>query len=200
MSQLAKVYGSDVKTSGYGETVDFEAWTDRKEKRQVLRDQTEALAAKLEQGGVMPYQAEGAMTTRVGLISGVKESRPTYRKINFLPDVARRSRNEQVASFECFMAENPNAAKYCRYWMLTSGQRVDVNSPSEVHNRLKWFHRRISKMASELRNHPVYPYDVILRTTEVELTRDRVPRIRCIFTRILRWCRLNSCRLSILSR
>lgn len=127
---------------------DLEGWVEKRADRERLRADTERLADILEAHGVEARQESTVYA--VGLVTGLSDELEAYRNVNFLPLVAARNRAAPIREIKKWLKDNPHIARFARYAVITSGDRVPLFGPAR--KRVVGFHRAHSKWANECRH------------------------------------------------
>ena len=119
------------------------------EQRHTLAKQTHAMALRLEAAGVQAFAAEADTIWSVDDLTGEAEQigGQRYRHIQLLPSVAKRDRNQMVRAMTYWMENHP-AARFFRYAVITSGQRVPYFD--DLKARRRELHANIRRWASEI--------------------------------------------------
>lgn len=81
-----------------------------------------------------------------------------FRRVMFLPAVAQKVRAPKLLAVESFIERHP----FCRMWTFTSGPRCGLD---ELGDRVRAFHRRLSRFASWLRK--TWSMEMVFRSTEL---------------------------------
>jgi hypothetical protein len=123
-----------------GRKIPQEAFERKKSERDLLRAQSLHIADMLESVGIRAYG--DSKLTMVGLLSGIEEPLVDFRNIVFIPEVAKRKRNQVLGDLEYFLQNHP----FARMWVFTSGSRCPIDA---VADRIKEVHRKISKLNSK---------------------------------------------------
>lgn len=127
----------------------------------LLRFQDLALASFLERARIPTRRDRHHDQVVVGLVSGAARAEPAWRKINFLPSVARSNRRSLLLSMEYFRRHHGGPLGL-RYGVITSGVRVPVGC--DLRGRLGELHRTVSDWAHDARR--LFGIEVLLRVTE----------------------------------
>jgi hypothetical protein len=117
------------------------SWTAAGKRHAELVRQSEALAAKLKEGGIDPYRKDTLPLSVVGLLSGeVKEVTP-YRNSNLIPVVQSANQKYALKTLRHYCEDRT----YIRMMVITTGEKCTVSEVRERHTKLA---RKISKWAA----------------------------------------------------
>lgn len=118
-------------------------WNERQARNRRQDADTVLVADLLIEAGIPVYR-EGVGFSLVGLVTGaVKPAEDQYRRIHFLPAVARTLRGEIANGLELHLA---GAGKFARYAVVSSGRRCSV---FEVRERVRWLSDMIRRWHAE---------------------------------------------------
>lgn len=130
----------------------------RRENAELLR-QSHAMAEKMGRAGFNCYRETPFGLYRYYVHSRHIEKLPCFRRVTFLPYVAKQLRGPMVSALESFTERYPTA----RMWVMTSGPKTPM---AGVRERAKWMHGRISDLnaAPFMRDAGV---EIVFRSTEL---------------------------------
>lgn len=131
-----------------------------------LTHQTRMIAMKLEAAGWNPRRSDAGDVVSIGLLTGSVIRDGGWRNTNLLPIVAKRNRADVLAAFGLWLDETPEARKYARYCVITSGPRCPL---PDLPDRLATFNRRISKFVERASDR----WDVHTQLVALEVTFER---------------------------
>lgn len=143
-----------------GWRADPEIWRRGQARRQVIREQTERIAAALESQGIRAHQL--SPITALANVTGDKATEDGYRPICFLPSVAQREAGPVLKRLQYFLLHE--SGRHVRYAVVTSGPRLTTG----LRSRIQELHRTVSRWAHE--SDKDWSVEVIFRRTE--FTRD----------------------------
>jgi len=136
-------------------------WHEKQASQLRIQSQSEKIVAKLERAGIqcrakMPYPvlAIGELTGQFELI----EDR--YRHIQIIPEVAQMDRRGMLRDLTYFLQHK--GGRYCRYAVITSGDRVPWFGDAK--GRRRTFHGSIRRWAYDARRR--YGVELLFRSDE----------------------------------
>lgn len=155
-ARLGSVSHEGALAANTGRTHGDQAWEEGRERQVLLRQQTERLAALLEEAGI--HTRLPSDVWMVGDVTGGVERAESWRAIRFLPLVAQRDRRPVASALKLWL----RTARYVRYAVVTSGERVPLGGDLKARQAEHTANiRRWSSEASER-----YGVELLLRATE----------------------------------
>lgn len=130
----------EVARAAVGFQVDVE---DSSRRRDRLNQQTRVIADKLMAAGILSERHDAGLST-VGDLSGDVQVLTAYRHIQLLPKVAARDRAVLMRDLQYFLKHL--AGGYCRYGVVTSGERVPFGG--DLRGQMRAHRRKISRWAA----------------------------------------------------
>ncbi len=155
-----RLSADDLLRLNTGWRADPEIWRKGQARRQVIRDQTERIAAALESQGIRAHQM--SPVTALANVTGETDTQDGYRPICFLPAVAQREAGPTLNRLQYFLLHE--GGRHVRYAVVTSGPRLTTG----LRSRIQGLHRTVSRWAHEAEKD--WGVEVIFRRTE--FTRD----------------------------
>jgi hypothetical protein len=140
-----------------GLPVDPKTWRKTKAERAIVRAQSKAIAAKLEESGRPAYRSDKMALWVYGIHSGSVEQLDQFRRICLIPSVAATVRAPKLAALEYYLDRNP----FCRFWTFTSGTRCQLRN---LRSRVRYLHGRLNRLAKWLRKE--WKIELVFRSTE----------------------------------
>lgn len=151
---------SDVAESNIGWALKPWEWATSKKRRAELDEQTEALAALLEEAGI---QSRGESdVVAISAVTGIVTPLVPYRPVRFLPSVANRDRRPMLNALRYWIEQEAEHPEYMRYAVVTAGEPVPAFG--DLRGSLQSLARKISKWAHEARE--IYDIEVHFRGSE----------------------------------
>ena len=162
--------------------MDPKKYLDRCAREDLLAQQDEDLATKLESIGI-PARAQDDVTL-IDVMTGATRPLTRYRSICFLPSIAKRDRQAMLNELRYFQRTHRKHRKYVRLLVVTAGVSIPLGSLSraeqsastlktgdgfELRDAIKKLSRLISRWAQTADQ--VYDIDVIFRGIEFTVER-----------------------------
>lgn len=151
---------SDVAAGNVGWELKPWEWASSKKRRAELEEQTEALAALLEQAGIRSRGESDVVS--IGAVTGVITPLVPYRPVRFLPSVANRDRRPMLNALRYWLDQEAENPEYMRYAVVTAGKPIPAFG--DLRGALQSLARKISKWAHEA--YEIYGIQVHFRGSE----------------------------------
>lgn len=151
---------TDIMEAETGMPVSKKKYDKRLAEKDRLRDYAYTICHACESIGLPMYRNDGWTAWRYGVHSEHLEELPNYRRVCLNPYVAAMTRAGKLSALEYFLSLY-EPWQY-RFWTFTSGPRC---RSFELRARVKWLHRRLSKLNALLKKRG-FPCEFIFRATE----------------------------------
>ena len=155
----------DVFACNTGLPIPWDAWQEAQKRKQTLREQTNRIVELYKEVDI--NLEKDSNISLIGDVTGQHMQLQAFRNTVFLPTIAQRNRIPYLNNVTYYLENNRHAQKFARYAVITSGHRCSID---ELQGRLRWFHRKLSKLIFELRSK--YNIEVLVRVTEITVTEE----------------------------